>query len=336
MSPLDRLRTRLGPSVRRWRKRLDNPEVRLARSLVHRLRSGPLDVLHLGASESLFVAPYDEDGRTLPAMVADGLAPDLSMYSLVGASYHPRLYLAYLEVVATYPVRPVVVLGLCIRFGFPPWSHHPEYSFARPLRALGRIDPGAAPWRFRASLPLPTTADFARHDQVAYPTLDRTRTTIGEFRNQLKDREAAGLSREEQVRGLYAFHHGPTASLPDSFLADVTRLGRRLQEMGLAVVVYQLPVPVARGSQVLGEALRVRTIENLARMDAAFADGYGPIDILQTGVLFDEGEFIDPTDATEHVNQRGRRRIADLIVGAVRRQRSLSATAPPGPGTPAG
>jgi hypothetical protein len=330
------LRIRLGPSARRWRRRLDNPEVSQARALVHRLRSGPLDVLHLGASESLFVAPYDEDGRTLPAMVADGLAPDLSMYSLVGASYHPRLYQAYLEVVATYPVRPVVVLGLCIRFGFPPWSHHPEYSFERSLRALDRIDPHAAPWRFRAGVPLATADDFVRHDQVAYPTLDETRATIGEFRNQLKDPEAAGLSREEQVRGLYAFHHGSTASLPDPFLADVTRLGRRLQEMNLAAVVYQLPVPVARGSQVLGEALRSQTIENLARMDRAFADGYGPIDILQTGVLLDEDEFIDPTDATEHVNQRGRQRIADLIVGAVHESRRLPATPPPAPGTPAG
>jgi hypothetical protein len=335
VSPLDRLRARFGPSVRRWRKRLDNPEVSQARALVHRLRSGPLDVLHLGASESLFVAPYDEDPRTLPAMVADGLAPDLSMYSLVGASYHPRLYLAYLEVAATYPVRPVVVLGLCIRFGFPPWSHHPEYSFARSLGALGQIDAHSAPWRFHASLPLATAADFARHDQVEYATLDGIRTTIGEFRNQLKDPEA-GLSPEEQIRGLYAFHHGSTATLPATFLADVTRLGRRLQEMGLPVVVYQLPVPVARGSQVLGEALRSQTIENLARMDSAFADGYGPIDILQTGVLLDEDEFIDPADATEHVNERGRKRIADLIVEAVRRQRRLLATPPRGPGTPGG
>jgi hypothetical protein len=313
--------------VRRWRKRLDNPEVKQARLLVERLRAEPFDVLHLGASESIFVAPEDVDTRPLPAMYADALAPELSTYVIAGTAYNTKLYKAYLDILATYPLRPIVVMMIGIRLGFYPWSEHPEYLYDRSLTALRKIDPHSPPWRFRAVVPLANDAEFARMDTIEYPTMVGTRT-IGEFRRVLKNPKTSGLTHEEHVRTMYAFQHGATHPMAESFLREMTEVGVRLRELDLPLVVFHAPVPVVRGCQLLGEELLTRTLENQAIMESAFKDGFGPIDILQTGASLDVSEFLDPDDATEHMNERGRQHIADMIVGAVHQLRA-GATTPP-------
>jgi hypothetical protein len=321
MSLNSQLRLRLGPPVRRWRKRLDNPEVRLARLLAERLRSAPPDVLHLGASEAQYVGPNDVDQRTLPVMMAEALAPDLTLYSVNNAGYHPKMFSAYLNVVGASPVRPIVVLSLTVRFGFTPWALHPEYGFARSLRALTRIKPGSPPWRFRAPVRLTRASDFLALDQMAYPTLGGTRT-IGEFRHALKRDSGSDLIGEERTRVLYAYHQGGVVS--EQYLADVTALGAQLRALGLKAVVYHTPTPIDRGVELHGDGFRTRVIENLGRIDEAFRAGYGPIDILQTGPMLSSAEFINPDDAIEHANELGRHRMTDMITQAIRAQRDGS------------
>jgi hypothetical protein len=97
-------------------------------------------------------------------------------------------------------------------------------------------------------------------------------------------------------------------------------VGTQLREIGLPVVIYQTPVPVQKGVEVLGEELRQRTIDNFAAMDEAFIAGYGPIDVVQSGVVFGDDEFLDPDDGIEHFNERGRRHLADMVAEAIQKQ----------------
>jgi hypothetical protein len=51
--------------------------------------------------------------------------------------------------------------------------------------------------------------------------------------------------------------------------------------------------------------------------------GAGPeTEIIESGQWFAESEFIDRADGSEHLNQHGRRRLADAIVKAVNQRRS--------------
>ncbi|HEX3794075.1 MAG TPA: hypothetical protein VHV57_06215 [Acidimicrobiales bacterium] len=316
-----KLKQAIRPTALRWIKRLDSSPVRHARLLAERVRTEPpFDVLYMGASESLFTSPDDVDPRPLPAMVADELAPELSTYAVAGAAHNPRLYKIYLDIVAESPVRPLVILGMAIRLGVTAWSEHPEYSHDRPIHALEKIPSKRPPWRFRAYVPLATDAEFAAHDKRTYPTMDGTRT-IGDFRLALKDPVAHGLTEEQRLRLLYSFHHGSTDALSPKFLDSVTAIGARLRELGLPAVVYQMPVPIVRATDVMGQEIYDRTVANLKVMDDAFIAGYGPIDIVQTGVLLKPGDYIDPDDGTEHVNEHGRRQMTDLIVAAVHKAR---------------
>lgn len=317
------LRRRLGPTYRDWRTRLDHPDLKEARLLIETLRSKPVDVLHLGASESLFISPHDEDTRTLSQMLRDGLAPDLSLHSIAGAGHNPELQKMYVDILACSPQRPILIMFLPLRFGFPPWRLHPDHSHIRPMKALRRIPPQSPPWRFHAYVPPSKKSDFTRFNQIEFRTLDGT-ASIGELRGQWRHPEQFGLTPEEHIRRTFSFLHGGIDPLTPAFLKTITDLAGRARDLGLPVVAYQPPMPIQRGTEVLGDALLELVIREYKAMDDAFIAGYGPSPILRIGRSFETDEFIDPDDGVEHYSERGRKHLTELLVEAVHNLRGAT------------
>lgn len=296
---VDELKDRAG----KLRDRLDHPQLRDAR----RLLGTRADVVMLGESVLVWVGPHDTDRRTLPAMVADGLKPEWTLTAVSGGGYHAELLAAYLDLLARLPHRPrALVLPLWIRGRLQPWVHHPRFGHHDALQRLRHIDPATAAWRVRGSLK--RGGNWGAYYQVPYETLLGP-GTVGDYARPLKDGSVTG---DERLRLLYAYHHGGVIE-PTAF----TALGRAAGALGVPVVAYQAPVSVATGERVL-PGLAGRVAANFAAADAAFRAGLD-VPVLQTGTSFGEDAFIDPTDGSEHLNERGRRALADLLVGELRR-----------------
>lgn len=291
---------RLRYHARMWRRRLDNPEVAAARRLLAQVRTAPPDIVQLGASESLFVAPYDEDQRTLPVMLAEQIAPR-TVRSLAGPGYHPALFRAYLRRLAAEAARPTIVVGVCVRLGYPAWELHPVYRYERARRWLVRG------WPLRALLPLPSSRDMARLDRVHYPTLAGD-LTVGEYRSSLKD------PAERDIARLYAYHHGSSEGVSATWLADVRGLMADAAAAGFPLVAYFMPIPVEYGVKLWGEELRAIAERDVATTLAALPAGTR---VVESALNFTTDEFIDPDDGAEHLNERGRRRLATMISSAL-------------------
>jgi hypothetical protein len=292
----------LKDSAGKLRDRLDHPQLRDVRRL---LRSHA-DVVMLGESVLVWVGPDDRDRRTLPMMVRDGLRPDASLVSVSGGGYHAELLAAYLEVLAGLPRRPrAVVLPLWVRGRLRPWVEHPRFGHHDALARLRRLDPTTPAWRVRGSLR--RGGDWAAYHAVPYETLLGP-GTVGDYVLPLKGHRVSG---DERLRLLYAYHHGGLVE-PAAFAA----LGTAARALDVPVVAYQAPVPVGTGERVL-PGLTERVARNLALADAAFRSALD-VPVLQTGTSFGDDEFIDPTDASEHLNEKGRRRLAELLVAEVR------------------
>ena len=298
MSVVEDLKDRAG----RLRDRLDHPQLRDAR----RLLGSTADVVMLGESVLVWVGPHDRDRRTLPRMVADGLAPDASLVAVSGGGYHAELLTAYLELLARLPHRPrAVVLPLWVRGRLQPWIDHPRFGHHDALQRLRGLDATTAAWRVRGSLK--RGGDWGAYYRVPYETLLGP-GTVGDYAVPLKDGSVTG---DDRLRLLYAYHHGGVIEA-----TAFTRLGAAAAALDVPVVVYQAPVSVQTGERVL-PGLTARVAENLAAADAAFRAALD-VPVLQTGTAFGEDEFIDPTDGSEHLNERGRRRLAGLLVEGVR------------------
>ena len=294
--------TRVVSSTGRLRDRLDHPQLRDARRI---LRTSA-DVVLMGESVLNYVGPDDADHRTLARMVADGL-PGLTTLAVHGGGYHAELLTEYVRLLATKPVRPkVVVVPLWPRGRLRPWIEHPRFGHVEALRRLRTLDPSTPPRRVRGSLRRETSADFERYYTLPYETLLGERT-IGDYARPLK---RSGMDPAERLRVLYAFHHGAPV-LPEGLVA-VAALGEALRDLGCASFAYETPVSVQTGERVLGPDFRSTVAENFAAMGRAFGG-----DVIETGSAFGEDEFIDPTDGTEHLNDRGRTRLAAILLEQV-------------------
>lgn len=288
--------------VGKLRDRLDHPQLRDARRLIR----SDADVVMLGESVLVWVGPHDRDRRTLPVMVRDGLRPVATLVSVSGGGYHAELLAAYLDLLAGLPHRPrAVVLPLWLRGRLRPWIEHPRFGHHDALVRLRRVDPSSPAWRVRGSLR--RGGDWSAYYAVPYETLLGP-GTVGDYVLPLKGRQVTG---DERLRLLYAYHHGGLVE-PGGF----TALATAARHLGVPVVAYQAPVPVVTGERVL-PGLTERVAHNFALADAAFRSVLD-VPVLQTGTSFAEDEFIDPADASEHLNAKGRRRLAELLVAEVR------------------
>ena len=297
--------TRLVSSAGRLRDRLDHPQLRDARRI---LRTSA-DVVLMGESVLNFVGPDDADTRTLARMVADGL-PGLRTLAVHGGGYHAELLTEYVRLLATGPSRPkVVVVPLWVRGRLRPWIEHPRFGHVEALRRLRALEPSTPPWRVRGSLRRETSADFERYYRLPHASLLGERS-IGDYARPLK---RPGMDPAERLRLLYAFHHGSPV-LPEGLVA-VTALGEALRDLGCASFAYETPVSVQTGQRVLGPDFRSTVEENFAAMRKAFGG-----DVIETGTAFGEDAFIDPTDGSEHLNDRGRTQLTAVLLEQIRKR----------------
>lgn len=314
------------PTVKRLRDRFDDPEVRNGRRLVRALRDGPPDVVVFGDSTWLFVAPYDDDQRRLSELVEERLPPGMTMASFIGAGYNSLLMRSFVHLLREHDAHPVVVIPLTARLLASAWRQHPKYNYERPSRILSGVDDTTILRRIRARGTPVTNEEFAAYAARPIETWAGS-MTIGELRSWILDSDGPGPAEEEARRMLYAYHYGEEVRASDKTVGEFEALGRALGELGVDVVAYETGVPIDEGVALWGEQFRERTATTFGLLRDALRQGMGtPVSIIESGTIFKPGEFIDLADGSEHLNQLGRQRYADLIAGRI--LKAVSARSP--------
>jgi hypothetical protein len=198
------------------------------------------------------------------------------------------------------------------------WRYHPKYAYDRAASAIDGFDANTPLWRMRASQATPDPAEFQQYEQMLVTTWAGD-TTVGELRAKIIAADDHGLHETERRRLLYAYHHGETLREDQATLGEVEALGTALRSCGSEVVAFETTVPVDEGVALWGEQFRANVDRTLGMMRAALRRGFGaPLDVEETGLAFDRESFIDPADGTEHLNERGRHRVADLLAERIR------------------
>jgi hypothetical protein len=310
---------RLRYRVRRTLDRVDNEPVRRARGLLRVLRNHPPDVIYFGESTVSFIGPTDVDRRRLYTMVDDGLGPHVSMHVVHGASFSTDIFDAYLGLLKSTQHRPLIVVPLCVRFRFTPWIEHPVHGHKKALQRIREVDPTKGAWRVHGAWPRPNQVDFDEFHRVPFSSLLGD-LTVGDYVTPIAEFQRSG-DDVGRVRMLYAYHHGGLLELDSPVMEAVTQMGRTIRELGCPAVVYQTPVPLETGTTLLGQELADRTAASFAAINAAYRLGAGEgVEIIESGTCFTDSEFIDPADATEHLNEFGRRHLAEMILSAIKQR----------------
>jgi len=296
------------------RTRLDGPELRAARRLVRRLHTDPPDVLYFGDSTN-FAFHADGDTRQIGRMLQDLLGASVSVHPIAGGGYHPAVVEAFLQIVAQSESRPVVATSTSVRMQYDAWLKHPSYTYAREIDALRAVNVRDPLYRIRCGLAKPTPADFQSYEALIHPTMLGD-LAIRDYQVVLKDPDRIGTP--EWLRWMYAYHH--TARTGADGLGQLASLGATLAALGCPVVAYVAPICVDRGVELLGQSFREIVTDNLATVAGTFAGAAGEkAVILHNGTSFAPEEYVDPDDATEHLNGQGRLRLSTMVAEQVER-----------------
>jgi len=275
-------------------------------------------LLVLGDSVYYRVSKDDTDRRTLSQMLYDRLQESgLDALCLNYSAYHPGVYAALLGALSRMPNRPAkVVLPINLRCFSPQWFLQTDHLFAEEIRIFDAYSPGQViPEVTRQTNPGAAEAFDAM--TVCYP--DSPLNTIGQFRLVAKAESRSGYQEAWKARQIAIFHYLHPLAPDHPRLLDAVEMIQRAARMGIKPVVYLTPINHRHGVRVVGERFEQLVAEHVSTLRRALqesAESAGGL-FLDWSRAFEDDMFFHPGERTEHLNQAGRLRLAELVQAAI-------------------
>lgn len=266
------------------------------------------EIVFLGDSVVERVSRHDEDRRTLGQMVADNLAPR-SVLTLSRSAHNPDIYLPLLQVMAKTGYRPnTIIIPVNLRCFSPQWELSPDWRFEQERAIIRRY------LRFRW-LPIKPIADV-HHSEGAHAILAKTPVeyelspfrTVGEFKNAI-----AGEPSNERSRTIFIYHYTHRLAPTNARLTNLRKCAELAQSIAEQVLIYVTPINLFALRRFVGTRAAEIVRDNASTLQALL-----PADVRNWTSELPEQFFFNEDLATEHLNESGRRKLADLIVQSLR------------------
>lgn len=279
-----------------------------ARDLLDELCEGPADVLLFGDSVPAWQAAKDQDRRSIAEMMGGtGL--------FRGPAFAAEVFDAAASYVARRDRRPkVLVVSINPRTFSPVWDGRPEWQYREAQLRLRWGDVLALGWlKPLSSLGIYRRFPISSEEFRALPVYrgERRAGTVAEF----LDGTGAAASLPPLERFFALAYEVPLEATHRKVLA-LRSLARTCLRSGIRPVFYVTPIDLESADRAVGPALRARVRRNmellrgeLAREGATFLD----LSAAAPAAEFDWNEA-----PNEHLNERGRRRVADALAAALR------------------
>lgn len=303
--------------ARKWADtRVERPVARALTTASAMRRERP-DVLYFGDSSLIHVSPDDADKRRLGEMFAGESGRKVAQY--YGPAYSAAVWAEFARLIADQPRPRCAVVSLCIR----PATHrhvyeHPIFGYQSAIKALAaarRPGPGLARRLYKTP---PGPEDYARFSALERDSRWALARTMGEYRSRLRGYDPATADEESQ-RVIYDYFHGEFSAASPQGLQHWRRFGERLRALDIPVVAYRTYMPLDAGTRLLGDDFTPHVEENFRLVEEQFFAGLGG----GKPVFVDpppDSSYINAADATEHLNDTGRRRLVETLIQAVNEQ----------------
>jgi hypothetical protein len=250
-------------------------------------------------------------------MVSDELAAELRTATISHSAYHLGVFSSLLSVLEQTRHRPkVVMFPINLRSFSPQWHLNPQWQFNEEIAAIDRYRRGPSRGipRVRERIVPRSEWDVFDATEVDYPATELRR--IGQFREVIasfpKDEVAVNARRRE----ILIFHYMHRLANDHPRLAILNSILERLAQLGCAVVCYVTPLNHVAGTRYVGASFldevrsNVELVSRVVRRHESSTSRF-----LDFSQLLDCKYFFSPHDAAEHLNEQGRRRLAERLVG---------------------
>ena len=276
----------------------------------------------IGFGDSVWerVSRDDRDTRTLADMLGELLqARGVSAHFVHGSGYHQQVFLGFVRVLASLPGAPrVAVIALNLRSFSPQWQFNPLWRADSEQRALDRY---LSSRRSRRLLPAaaPSARDLKEYDGITVSYPGTPYRTVGDFRRIVNQRPESESARVERMRALFRFHYMHPLADSNPHLVALGETLTILHRLGVQTFCYITPVNVMAGKRYLGSDFERAIAQNVDVLQRLIRQPALGVELADESRGFTSEFFFHDDEPTEHLNERGRLRLANEVANRVSR-----------------
>lgn len=263
------------------------------------------DIVLFGDSVMERVSRHDEDRRTLGEMISQQLAPQ-SVLTLSRSAHNPDIYLPLLRAMKKVRHRPkTIIIPINLRSFSPQWERSPDWSFEQEKAIIARY----LRWRW-SKIPAVSDVylDASRHADFDEQEVDFELSpfkTIGEFRRLIRSEPSP-----ERSASIFIFHYTHRLSRSNPRLQSLKECVAIAQAIARQVLLYVTPINSKALERFVGEQATAIVQDNVATIREVLDNQT----VLDWSCAAAENHFFSEDLATEHLNEAGRKSLADLVV----------------------
>ncbi|MBN8656073.1 MAG: hypothetical protein J0M11_10075 [Anaerolineae bacterium] len=275
------------------------------------------DILFLGDSVLLRVSRDDTDTDTLDRMLSKKLNGRFSLLSIAHTAYHMQVYKSLIEVLDKTKRRPkVVILPINLRSFSPQWDFYPAWQFRDEVRAVERYLSNP-PCEIATVGEVPVTAYLLRLFDaipVKYPFTEFNR--IGQFRNMIASKPKNEDQKNYRLRQIFIYHYMHPLADDHPKIKTLEECVHILSVLRIPIVLYVTPINWEAGRKYVGQEFIEAVKSNVSMISNSLSlhQTDNNVRFEDFSTLLEAGCFFSDDNATEHLNQQGRARLAGEIV----------------------
>lgn len=284
--------------------------------------TNPPRVLLLGDSVAERVSWNDYDDRTLAELVINNLKGKTDIASISYGGFTLDVFYHLLLALEKMKYKPrLVVLPINMRNFSPQWDIEPTWQFKPEIEQIKRFisEPSLIPSieqvRRETIPPEVFNAFDATPVEFALSPFDR----IAQFRLLVNASPATEEQRRFRLQQIFIFHYTNRLVQGHRKLMALENILKLLQEQRIPFLAYITPLNVDAGVRWVGTEFSAALHENV-RMVSSLVGEYltdGKSVFMDWSESMRSEYFFHADNATEHLNETGRKMLAESIAGEV-------------------
>ena len=316
--------------LKRWKKNVLSKfqqERQPSSALVHLFEAyntgtNPPKVLLLGDSVAERVSWNDYDDRTLAELVINNLKGKTDVAAISYGGFTLDVFYHLMLALEKMKHKPrLVVLPINMRNFSPQWDLEPSWQFKPEIQQIKRfisdpsLIPSIEPVR-RETIPSEVFNAFdATPVEFAMSPFDR----IAQFRLLVNASPATEEQRRFRLRQIFIFHYTNRLVRRHRKLTALENILKLLQEKQIPFLAYVTPLNVDAGVRLVGAEFLTALHENVNMVSSLVGENLTN----RQSIFMDWSEamrsdcFFHADNATEHLNESGRKLLAESIAGEV-------------------
>lgn len=287
--------------------------------------SKPADILYLGDSVLERTSRDDTDKRTVDQMAADLLSGEKKLVCLSRAAYHLKVYYHLLSVLQSTRHKPkLVILPINMRSFSPQWASNPAWQFEEEIEVLKNYIKTRRISALKSNAEMLAFSEEERNAKLDLPYTDLK--SIGQFVDLFDIVPHDAEYKFYRKKQIYIFNYLNSLSAEHLRLLYLGKILTLLQAMQIQVLVYTTPINYQGAVRHIGggflDIVRAN-VEVVRDFMSPYLENDG-VRFLDLEEYLTSDYFFNPDEATEHLNQFGRAKLAQALIDEIRTKRELS------------